>query len=105
MIELPLICFIEKNIKSSVDVNFVEFNVKTKLKSTHVQYPNPLKQTLQLKYVGLSKSDSKIVEDALKGTYGTERISYSNKKYKLKNYKATYNNSVVSLELELEQVA
>jgi len=105
MIELPLQCFIEVNKKSTTDVNRADFNVNTRLTSIHVQYPNPLKETIQVRYIGLFKIDSKTIEDALKSTYGTERISYQGKKYKLKGYKVTYGNSIVSLDLEMEQTA
>lgn len=106
MITLPFLCNIEKNQQTSMVVSSSTFKVDTRLEHIRVEDPNPLVEAKRIvKYSGLSLADSKTLEDTLKGTYGTERISYLGKKYRIRAYKIMYNNSTASAELELEQVA
>lgn len=103
MITLPYPCNIQLNTSFDEDVMINSVDASTNLSAIKVLYPNPIKRKATLVYGGLSMEESLVLEQAIQGTRGVERILYEGKKYRAISYNTEYNNNV-SLTLNLEQV-
>lgn len=104
MITLPLQDFIDLHTKSTMQLHVKEHSVEAGASVTVLTKPNALGEVLTITYPKVTYSNADIIERALRGTRGTERISYLSKKYVIDGYEATYTNKYVTITLTLLQV-